>query len=192
MDLSSIVSQVLFVVYLVSSPTHHVHNPFINATFELCGYMVIRRLRSCAARSFTFVKFLLVSLESFNKLGFSYDKTCQEKGRENTGVDSNKKKTFLRSESLFLLDVVSKKPFLFPLTKKLFSGQILDQINFYSIVDIIMLFFLFQIYTDWANHYLEKGRSKRRINQLATDCSDGVLLADVIESVSKLLIIVIN
>ncbi|KAL3276353.1 hypothetical protein HHI36_011737, partial [Cryptolaemus montrouzieri] len=39
------------------------------------------------------------------------------------------------------------------------------------------------IYTDWANHYLEKARSKKRVNSLASDCSDGVLLAEVIESV---------
>ncbi|KAG5897074.1 hypothetical protein JTB14_025886 [Gonioctena quinquepunctata] len=43
---------------------------------------------------------------------------------------------------------------------------------------------LFQIYTDWANHYLEKSRSKKRVNSLASDCSDGVLLAEVIESVT--------
>ncbi|XP_074029206.1 sickie isoform X2 [Leptinotarsa decemlineata] len=41
-----------------------------------------------------------------------------------------------------------------------------------------------QIYTDWANHYLEKSRSKKRVSSLATDCSDGVLLAEVIESVT--------
>lgn len=48
-----------------------------------------------------------------------------------------------------------------------------------------LVFVLLQIYTDWANHYLEKARSKKRVNCLATDCSDGVLLAEVIESVSK-------
>ncbi|CAH1134529.1 unnamed protein product [Ceutorhynchus assimilis] len=42
-----------------------------------------------------------------------------------------------------------------------------------------------QIYTDWANHYLEKARSKKRVSSLATDCSDGVLLAEVIESVTS-------
>ncbi|KYB25124.1 Protein sickie-like Protein [Tribolium castaneum] len=41
-----------------------------------------------------------------------------------------------------------------------------------------------EIYTDWANHYLEKARSKKRVNSLAADCSDGVLLAEVIESVT--------
>ncbi|XP_076260420.1 sickie isoform X2 [Rhynchophorus ferrugineus] len=43
---------------------------------------------------------------------------------------------------------------------------------------------IIQIYTDWANHYLEKARSKKRVNSLAIDCCDGVLLADVIESVT--------
>ncbi|KAH0808782.1 hypothetical protein GEV33_014009 [Tenebrio molitor] len=46
-------------------------------------------------------------------------------------------------------------------------------------------FFLLWIYTDWANHYLEKARSKKRVNSLAADCSDGVLLAEVIESGSR-------
>ncbi len=43
----------------------------------------------------------------------------------------------------------------------------------------------FQIYTDWANHYLEKSRHKRYITDLQNDICDGVLLADVIEAVSK-------
>ncbi|XP_057665931.1 protein sickie [Diorhabda carinulata] len=41
-----------------------------------------------------------------------------------------------------------------------------------------------QIYSDWANHYLEKAKSKKRVSSLASDCSDGVLLAEVIESVT--------
>ena len=45
--------------------------------------------------------------------------------------------------------------------------------------------FYLQIYTDWANHYLEKARSKRYISDLQQDVTDGVLLADVIEAVSK-------
>ncbi|XP_050304123.1 protein sickie-like isoform X2 [Anthonomus grandis grandis] len=49
-----------------------------------------------------------------------------------------------------------------------------------------------QIYTDWANHYLEKGKSKKRVSSLATDCSDGVLLAEVIESVTSQKIADIN
>ncbi|XP_076324022.1 neuron navigator 3-like isoform X3 [Tachypleus tridentatus] len=43
---------------------------------------------------------------------------------------------------------------------------------------------ILQIYTDWANHYLERGRFKRHIQDLQTDVSDGVLLADVIEAVT--------
>lgn len=42
-----------------------------------------------------------------------------------------------------------------------------------------------QIYTDWANHYLEKARCKKLIQDLQQDVTDGVLLADLIESVSK-------
>lgn len=57
-------------------------------------------------------------------------------------------------------------------------------IRFYFKTTKSMFVFL-QIYTDWANHYLEKARSKKRVNSLAADCSDGVLLAEVIESVSK-------
>lgn len=42
-----------------------------------------------------------------------------------------------------------------------------------------------QIYTDWANHYLEKVKSKRRIQDLPSDVTDGVILADVIEAVGN-------
>ncbi|ESO84845.1 hypothetical protein LOTGIDRAFT_168334 [Lottia gigantea] len=41
-----------------------------------------------------------------------------------------------------------------------------------------------KIYTDWANHYLEKSRNKKFISDLQQDISDGVLLADVIEAVT--------
>ena len=44
---------------------------------------------------------------------------------------------------------------------------------------------VFQIYTDWANHYLEKAHYKRYITDLQADVCDGVLLADVIHSVSE-------
>lgn len=48
--------------------------------------------------------------------------------------------------------------------------------------------FLQQIYTDWANHYLERARSRRRAGTsgggLARDCADGLLLADVLEGVT--------
>lgn len=57
--------------------------------------------------------------------------------------------------------------------------------NVYVYNYLFIYFYYFQIYTDWANHYLEKARSKKRVSSLATDCSDGVLLAEVIESVSK-------
>ncbi|BFZ10267.1 hypothetical protein BsWGS_13306 [Bradybaena similaris] len=41
-----------------------------------------------------------------------------------------------------------------------------------------------QIYTDWANHYLDKARNKRHIVDLQNDIADGVLLAEVIEAVT--------
>lgn len=50
------------------------------------------------------------------------------------------------------------------------------------------LFDFLQIYTDWANHYLEKAKCKRRIRDLQADVADGVLLADVVEAVSKYLL----
>nr|XP_026484377.1 protein sickie isoform X2 [Vanessa tameamea] len=47
-----------------------------------------------------------------------------------------------------------------------------------------------RIYTDWANHYLERARSRRRAGTsgggLARDCADGLLLADVLEGVTGL------
>lgn len=45
-----------------------------------------------------------------------------------------------------------------------------------------------QIYTDWANHYLQRGRHKRLITDLQQDIADGVLLAEVIEAVSKFIL----
>ena len=42
-----------------------------------------------------------------------------------------------------------------------------------------------QIYTDWANHYLEKAKYKRTIADLQSDICDGVILADVIHAVSE-------
>ena len=53
-------------------------------------------------------------------------------------------------------------------------------ISFFTVVLVC-----FQIYTDWANHYLEKSRQKRYITDLQVDICDGVLLADVINAVSK-------
>lgn len=41
------------------------------------------------------------------------------------------------------------------------------------------------MYTNWANHYLERVKSKRRVTDLAADCRDGLLLADVVEGVTS-------
>ena len=54
-----------------------------------------------------------------------------------------------------------------------------------SNVLFIVFSFVLKIYTDWANHYLEKVKSKRRILDLPNDVTDGCILADVIEAVSK-------
>uniref|UniRef100_A0A182MWX1 Calponin-homology (CH) domain-containing protein n=1 Tax=Anopheles culicifacies TaxID=139723 RepID=A0A182MWX1_9DIPT len=43
---------------------------------------------------------------------------------------------------------------------------------------------LSQIYTDWANYYLERAKSKRKVSDLSADCRDGLLLAEVIEAVT--------
>ena len=43
---------------------------------------------------------------------------------------------------------------------------------------------IIEIYTDWANHYLEKLRGKQRIKDLQTELGDGLVLADVIEAVT--------
>lgn len=48
-----------------------------------------------------------------------------------------------------------------------------------------LIFFLFlQIYTDWANYYLERAKSKKKVTDLSADCKDGLLLAEVIEAVT--------
>ena len=41
-----------------------------------------------------------------------------------------------------------------------------------------------EIYTDWANHYLEKTRGRHKIRSLQTELGDGLLLAEVIEAVT--------
>ena len=41
-----------------------------------------------------------------------------------------------------------------------------------------------EIYTDWANHYLEKTKGKHRIKNLQSELTDGLLLTEVIESVT--------
>uniref|UniRef100_A0A182HG61 Uncharacterized protein n=1 Tax=Anopheles arabiensis TaxID=7173 RepID=A0A182HG61_ANOAR len=40
------------------------------------------------------------------------------------------------------------------------------------------------IYTDWANYYLERAKSKKKVSDLSADCRDGLLLAEVIEAVT--------
>lgn len=45
-------------------------------------------------------------------------------------------------------------------------------------------FFFLQIYTDWANYYLERAKSKKKVTDLSADCKDGLLLAEVIEAVT--------
>ncbi|XP_034134732.1 protein sickie isoform X6 [Drosophila guanche] len=42
-----------------------------------------------------------------------------------------------------------------------------------------------KIYTDWANYYLERAKSKRKVTDLSADCRDGLLLAEVIEAVTS-------
>ncbi|XP_065213728.1 protein sickie-like isoform X2 [Planococcus citri] len=42
---------------------------------------------------------------------------------------------------------------------------------------------IIKIYTEWGNHYLEKARFKKLIQNLQSDLTDGVLLADVVEAV---------
>lgn len=61
--------------------------------------------------------------------------------------------------------------------------------NVYVRTDAILLLYcycyFFQIYTDWANYYLERAKSKKKVSDLSTDCRDGILLADVIEAVTS-------
>ena len=43
---------------------------------------------------------------------------------------------------------------------------------------------IIEIYTDWANHYLEKLKNRHKIKDLQTELGDGLILADVIEAVT--------
>ena len=43
---------------------------------------------------------------------------------------------------------------------------------------------IIEIYTDWANHYLEKLKNRHKIKDLQTELSDGLILSDVIEAVT--------
>lgn len=71
--------------------------------------------------------------------------------------------------------------YFYCLSKQLFSFNK----DLYLYHFFICRFVLLQIYTDWANHYLEKAKNKHTISDLQQDVSDGVLLAEVIEAVSK-------
>ncbi|KAG7209331.1 hypothetical protein KM043_015439 [Ampulex compressa] len=51
---------------------------------------------------------------------------------------------------------------------------------------------IIQIYTDWANYYLERGGCKRRVADLQSDLCDGVLLADLVEAVTNQKVIDVN
>ncbi|KAG5683211.1 hypothetical protein PVAND_012507 [Polypedilum vanderplanki] len=44
---------------------------------------------------------------------------------------------------------------------------------------------LIEIYTEWANYYLEKHKSKRKVVDLSADARDGLLLAEIIEAVTS-------
>ena len=52
---------------------------------------------------------------------------------------------------------------------------------------LVMLLCYVKIYTDWANHYLEKVNSKCFIVDLQFDLSSGVLLAELVSAVCKLM-----
>lgn len=51
-------------------------------------------------------------------------------------------------------------------------------------INLLIPGFVSQIYTEWANYYLERHQSKRTVGDLSTDCRDGLLLAEVIEAVT--------
>ncbi|XP_040570046.1 uncharacterized protein sick [Lepeophtheirus salmonis] len=44
---------------------------------------------------------------------------------------------------------------------------------------------IIEIYTDWANHYLDKLKGRTKIRDLQTELYDGLVLADVIEAVTN-------
>jgi Calponin homology (CH) domain len=57
-------------------------------------------------------------------------------------------------------------------------------VDFIVIRRMAPLFVFFQVYTNWANHYLGKNNGRSRlISNLQTDFTDGVLLARLIEAV---------
>jgi Calponin homology (CH) domain len=42
-----------------------------------------------------------------------------------------------------------------------------------------------QVYTEWANYYLERHKSKRKVVDLSVDARDGLLLAEIVEAVTS-------
>lgn len=64
------------------------------------------------------------------------------------------------------------------------GGVCSEFIIFLFVVGLVVIRWNVQIYMDWANNYLERAKSKKRVNDLSNDCRDGVLLADIIEAVT--------
>lgn len=50
---------------------------------------------------------------------------------------------------------------------------------------LVSFFLFFQIYTEWANYYLERHKSKRKVIDLSVDARDGLLLAEIVEAVTS-------
>lgn len=100
----------------------------------------------------------------------------------------NKMYIQLQYLTLFPLDMLSYVN-RFSLNINLFIIQITHTIFTYYCVfnNNVLGFFLShsQIYTQWANYYLERAKSKRKVVELSTDCRDGLLLAEVIEAVTS-------
>lgn len=88
---------------------------------------------------------------------------------------------YTRTDVLYAVSVVfrlKRKKVFFLLNEDFNCGK--------PVVKIFLnIFLIFQIYTDWANYYLERGGCKRRVTDLQADLCDGVLLADLVEAVSK-------
>jgi hypothetical protein len=55
----------------------------------------------------------------------------------------------------------------------------------FRIIESNFLFISFQIYTEWANYYLERHKSKRKVVDLSADARDGLLLAEIVEAVTS-------
>lgn len=92
----------------------------------------------------------------------------------------SKQEKFIRI-CLFLGQLAVKKAFdpsLFGLRWQFFAW-------FHSKINFKFLFISFQIYTEWANYYLERHKSKRKVVDLSVDARDGLLLAEIIEAVTN-------